>query len=193
MLVINGHFAERVDDFLNQVVTLLPLFLREGRNILGVKELTRRSMMYGRHNSGSYLDKKRGGKSCEHTLGFRAMDQEHPWKSASTRSWEYKLCILTQLWGAELIHHKGTNVTSRLPTPRNERVFRDAGMSFHPKRQRYQPRIADGKTNKICPVSGTQVAWIVVLSKDRFPAFPQCDQIVVGLASQLFEVDVLDE
>jgi len=39
MLVINGHFrrSERIDDFLDQVVTLLPLFLCEDRDILGLK------------------------------------------------------------------------------------------------------------------------------------------------------------
>jgi len=37
MLVIDGHLTKHVDNFLNQVVTLLPLFLREGRDILGVK------------------------------------------------------------------------------------------------------------------------------------------------------------
>jgi len=73
MLVIDGHLTEHADDFLNQVVTLLPLFLREGRDILGVKQLKRRLVMCGRHSGGSYLDKKRGGESCKYTLGFRTM------------------------------------------------------------------------------------------------------------------------
>jgi len=66
-------------------------------------------------------------------------------------------------------------------------------MSFHPNRQRYQPRIADGKTNQTCPVTGTEVAWNVVRSEDRLPVFFQRNQTVVSLASQLLKIDVLDE
>jgi len=137
MLVIDGHITKHVDDLLNQVVALLPLFLREGRDILGVKQLARRSTICGRHNGGSYLDKKCGGKSREYALGFRAMHQEYPWKSTLTQSWEYRFCILTQLRGFELVHHKRANVTSRVPTPRHEQVFRVPDVSFHPDRQRY--------------------------------------------------------
>ena len=43
MFVIDGHLRgpERINDFLDQVVTLLPLFLCEDRDILGVKQLPR--------------------------------------------------------------------------------------------------------------------------------------------------------
>ena len=44
MLVIDGHLrrSKRIDDLLDQVITLLPLFLCEDRDILRVKQLTKR-------------------------------------------------------------------------------------------------------------------------------------------------------
>jgi hypothetical protein len=85
------------------------------------------------------------------------------------------------------------NVTSRMPTPHDERVFGIPAVSFHPDRQRHKPRVADGQTDQNRPKPGMQVAWVVVRSKDGLPAFPQCHQIVVRLASQCLEIDVLEE
>ena len=80
-----------------------------------------------------------------------------------------------------------------MPTPHDERVFGTPAVPFHPNRQRYQPRVADGQTDQTCPKLGAQVAWIVVRSKDGLPTLPQRHQIVVRLASQRPKVDVLDE
>ena len=80
-----------------------------------------------------------------------------------------------------------------MPTPHDERVFGTPAVPFHPNRQRYKPRVADGQTDQARPKFGTQVGWIVVRSKDGLPMLPQRHQIVVRLASQSFEIDVLDE
>jgi hypothetical protein len=79
-----------------------------------------------------------------------------------------------------------------MPTPHDERVIGDPAVPFHPDRQRYQPRVADGQTDQIRPKSGTQVGRIIVRSKDGLPMLPQRHQTVVCLAGQGFEICVLD-
>lgn len=80
-----------------------------------------------------------------------------------------------------------------MPTPHNERILGTPAVPFHPDRQRYQPRVAGDQINQTRPKFGTQIGWIDVCSKDGLPMLPQRHQIVVRLASQTFEVDVLDE
>ena len=100
---------------------------------------------------------------------------------------------LTHFRGVQLVHHDEANVTSRMPTPYDERVFGTPGVSLRPDRQRYQSRVADGQADQNRPKFGTQVCRIIVRSKDGLPMFPQRHQIIVRLASQGFKVDVLDE
>ena len=80
-----------------------------------------------------------------------------------------------------------------MPTPHDERVLGAPAVSFHPNRQRYQPRVADGQTDQTRPKFGTQVDWIIVRKKDWLPMLPQHHQFIVRLASQSLEIDVLGE